>query len=115
MTESEARVMLASPPTEGLCVRYIHDTTGEIVFRRDDVIPVGKLVRRAAVLALAAALPLSTAACMGAAAPVMGSAPNVAPQPSASAPMEILMGAPPPMQPPSASTEPQGPVVPVAK
>jgi hypothetical protein len=29
MTEAEARAMLASPPTEGLCVRYVHDATGD--------------------------------------------------------------------------------------
>ena len=29
MTEAEARALLASPPTEGLCVRYVHDATGE--------------------------------------------------------------------------------------
>jgi len=104
MTESEARAMLASPPTEGLCVRYVHDATGEIVFRRDGIVPVSKLVRRAAMVALAAALPLSTAACMGA-APMMGSPPAVTPTPSASAsaPVEqVMMGAPPPMQPPVA-------------
>src|SRR5580692_10722938 len=59
VTEAEARAMLASPPTEGLCVRYVHDATGEILFRKDAVVPVARLVRRAAMIALAAALPLS--------------------------------------------------------
>lgn len=104
MTEREARAMLASPPTEGLCVRYVHDATGEIVFRRDEVVPVGRLLRRAAVVALAVALPLSTAACMGAAAPpTMGSPLPVAPSASAPGPppepMQVMMGAPPPMAP----------------
>jgi hypothetical protein len=86
LTESEARALLASPPTEGLCVRYVHDATGEILFRRD-VVPVARLtrvgrVRRAAAMALAAAsLPVAVAGCMGAAVPpqhvMMGAPPNV--------------------------------------
>jgi len=81
LTEREARALLAAPRTEGLCVRYVHDTTGEILFRRD-VVPVGHLtrVRRAAAAALAvASLPVAMAGCMGA-----------APMPPA------MMGAPPP-------------------
>jgi hypothetical protein len=68
MSEREARALLASPPTEGLCVRYVHDTTGEILFR-PDVVPAAGLarVKRAAALALAASLPLAVAGCMGAA------------------------------------------------
>ncbi len=110
LTETEARALLASPPTEGLCVRYVHDATGEILFRRDAVVPVSRLVRRAAMIALAAALPLSTAACMGAAPPpqpMMGAAPYIAPPPSASASAvdvpQVMMGAPPAMPAPSAS------------
>ena len=83
LTEAEARALLASPPTEGLCVRYVHDATGEIVFRRD-VVPVDRLarVRRLAATTLAAAaLPLAAAGCMG-----------------APAQMHPLMGAPPPTQ-----------------
>ena len=89
MTEAEARALLASPPTEGLCVRYVHDATGEILFRRD-VVPVARLarVRRAAVAVLAvAASPLAATGCMG--------APQTHP----------LMGAPPPVQ-----VDPQPPV-----
>jgi hypothetical protein len=103
MTESEARAMLASPPTEGLCVRYVHDATGEILFRRD-VVPVGSLsrVKRAAALALAAAtLPLAVAGCMGA-APVMGAAPPVSPDPAMMG--AVTMGAPPPPEPTTAPT-----------
>lgn len=98
MTEAEARALLASPPTEGLCVRYVHDATGEILFRRD-LIPAGKLLQRAAAVALAV-LPLGTVACMGA-APLTGSPPAVpvaassttaqAPPP----PPPVVMGAPP--------------------
>jgi hypothetical protein len=62
LTEGEARALLASPPTEGLCVRYLYDERGEIVFRRD-VVPVARLRRRAAVLAMAVAIPMSSAAC----------------------------------------------------
>jgi len=120
LTETEARALLASPPTEGLCVRYMHDATGEILFRRDAVVPVSRLVRRAAMVALAAALPLSTAACMGAAPPqpLMGAAPYIAPPPSASAVAvpQVMMGAPPAMPAPSASapTDPVAPPAPVA-
>jgi len=70
MKEDEARRVLASPPLEGLCVRFLYDRHGDLVFRRE-AIPSGALVRakRAALYALAAALPLSLTACMG--APVM--------------------------------------------
>lgn len=80
LTEGEARALLAAPPTEGLCVRYVHDTTGDILFR-PDVVPVTRLARarRAAVAVLAAAsLPLAAAGCMGAMpppAPMMGAPP----------------------------------------
>jgi hypothetical protein len=106
MTEREARVLLASPPVEGLCVRYVHDATGEIVFRRADVVPAGRIVRRAAMLALGAALPLASAACMGAAPAAMG-APPVVTQSSATAaepPPQVMMGAPP--VPPANTTPP---------
>jgi hypothetical protein len=98
MNEHEARALLASPPTEGLCVRYVHDATGEILFRRDDVVPAGRLLRRAAMLALGAALPLASVACMGAAPAAMGAPPVVTPQPSATVtepPPQVMMGAPP--------------------
>jgi hypothetical protein len=98
MSEREARALLASPPTEGLCVRYVHDATGEILFRRDDIVPAGRIVRRAAMLALGAALPLASAACMGAAPAAMGAPPVVAPQSSATTgelPPQVMMGAPP--------------------
>src|ERR1700733_6460778 len=68
LTEREARALLAAPPTEGLCVRYVHDHTGEIVFKRE-VVPVSALTRmkRAAAVLAAASLPLGLTACMGAA------------------------------------------------
>jgi hypothetical protein len=113
MTETDARALLALPPTEGLCVRYVHDATGEIVFRQDRVVPVGRIVRRAAMVALAAALPLTSAACMGAAPATMGVAPSV-PSTSAAEPPHpemmgaVLMGAPPAPQvaPSSSATVP---------
>jgi hypothetical protein len=110
MTEGEARAMLASPPTEGLCVRYVHDATGEIAFR-PDVVPAARLtrVKRAAVAALAAAsLPLAVAGCMGAAPapPMMMGA--VAPTPEVTS--AVMMGAPPPPAPaPSGSAQGQAP------
>jgi hypothetical protein len=93
LTEAEARALLASPPTEGLCVRYVHDATGEILFRRD-VVPLGRLARakRAAAVALAAAsLPVAVAGCMGAPPPAVPTMGAVAPVDTT-----VMMGAPPP-------------------
>lgn len=71
LTESEARALLAAPSAEGLCVRYVHDDLGHVVFRdsfRDRPIPASTLVRAKRVLQTAlVALPLSLTACMGAA------------------------------------------------
>jgi len=121
LSEAEARALLASPPTEGLCVRYVHDATGEILFR-PDVVPVTRLsrVRRAAAVALAAAsLPLAVAGCMGA-------APMPPPQtPPASTVDPSKMGMvtmgeppalpPPPVQPVPAPTTTTTPVLPVPR
>ncbi|HEY8087064.1 MAG TPA: hypothetical protein VIF09_04450 [Polyangiaceae bacterium] len=101
VTEAEARALLASPPTEGLCVRYVHDATGEIVFRRD-LAPVDRLarVRRIAATTLAAAaLPLAAAGCMGAPQthPLMGSPPP--PQQVEPAMMGAVAEPPPPPDP----------------
>lgn len=106
MTEVEARALLASPPTEGLCVRYVHDATGEILFRRDDVIPAGKLLRRAAAAVALAVLPAGSVACMGAAPAMTGSPPAVPVAASASTPPPpAIMGAPPALpQPPPADS-----------
>ncbi len=90
MSEREARALLASPPTEGLCVRYVHDTSGEILFRRDDVVPLARLSRKVAATVLAIALPLAAAACATTSEPMMGSPPvmgDVMPV--------AMMGAPP--------------------
>jgi hypothetical protein len=107
MTEAEARELLASPPTEGLCVRYVHDATGEIVFRRD-VVPTARLarVRRAAVTAFAA---LSLPALAGCAAqqsqPLMGA-------PPAPDMLAITMGEPPAPPPAASASTPVAPTAP---
>jgi hypothetical protein len=105
MSEAEARALLASPPTEGLCVRYVHDATGEIVFRRD-VVPTARLarVRRVAVTALAA-LSLPALAGCGAAQqsqPLMG-----APPPPDM--LAITMGEPPAPPPAPSTSAPRAP------
>lgn len=73
LTESEARTLLAAPSAEGLCVRYVHDDLGHVVFRdsfRDRPIPASTLIRAKRVLQTAlVALPLSLTACMGGAQP----------------------------------------------
>ena len=70
MNEREARALLGAPRTEGLCIRYLHDETGEIWFReRAPVLPASALVRRGAMAAAAMAvalLPALTEACGGA-------------------------------------------------
>lgn len=73
MTEDEARVLLASAETEGLCVRTFTNERGELVFRSGAPatrlagpdVPASRL-RRAAIGAFALAAPLSLTACMGA-------------------------------------------------
>jgi hypothetical protein len=72
MTERAARALLETRPTEGLCIRYLHDATGEIWFgaRAERVVPASRLARRGAAAMSAAALllvPVLTEACGGAA------------------------------------------------
>jgi hypothetical protein len=111
LTERQARALLASPPTEGLCVRYVHDHTGEIVFRPE--VPVSALTRmkRAAAVLAAASLPLGLTGCMGAATPpaVMGAPPPMPPDTVA------FMGAPPPPLPETHVAARSGKVTQVAK
>ncbi|MGD0528319.1 MAG: hypothetical protein ABSE49_24500 [Polyangiaceae bacterium] len=121
LSEAEARAMLASPPTEGLCVRYVYDATGEIVFR-PDVVPVARLarVRRAAAVALAAAsLPLAVAGCMGAAPPPRPPAVPAAPTVDPVTMGVVTMGEPPPPPIPApttpATTTAPAPVLPVPR
>ncbi len=109
MSRAEARDVLESRPTEGLCVRYLYDAHGDIVFR-DAPIPASFL-SRAKRLAAAAALPMSLAACSGAMGetppppmPMMGAVacpmPEIPPQPpptpSASAATTGRFATPPP-------------------
>lgn len=62
MSRREAKTLLSSEATEGLCIRYLHDQHGDIVF-------TDSLVRakRFALGALAVAMPMTLTACMGAA------------------------------------------------
>jgi hypothetical protein len=86
MTSAEARAVLASPPLEGLCVRYLHDAHGDIVFQADPIPPT--FLVRAKRLAAYAALPVAMAACtVGRATPppVMGAPACPFPPPPASA------------------------------
>jgi hypothetical protein len=64
MTAAGARALLAEPRTEGLCVRYLADAYGEVVFRSPPLAP-SLLVRarRVAARAVAVALPMTLAAC----------------------------------------------------
>jgi hypothetical protein len=71
MTQLEARRLLSAPATEGLCVRYLHDDRGEILFAQEAsrLVPASRLshVKRLLTAAALAAIPLSLTACMGAA------------------------------------------------
>jgi hypothetical protein len=74
LTEPEAQALLAAPPSEGLCVRYIYNTRGDVMFQVVDtsLVPASNLNRakaqlRASALAVASALAATSAtACMGA-------------------------------------------------
>jgi len=113
LTEGEARAVLHAPPAEGLCVRYLHDRYGNIVFQPTPI-PPGLLSRakRAAASAAGAAalaLPLSLNACMGAAPappPRMGAVACPLPSASAAAPVLIPTMGEPAMVPPAASGHP---------
>ncbi len=45
MTQDEARRLLVAPATEGLCVRYLHDARGEILFAQApaQLVPASRL------------------------------------------------------------------------
>lgn len=95
MSEPEARAVLDAPPAEGLCVRYLYDAFGNVLFDMVDtrIVPANRLVRAKQALAKGAAmagLALSVTACMGARQ-----------QP----PPQVTMGAPP-MPEPTASVAP---------
>src|SRR5690242_16070069 len=72
MSRAEARALLAGPSTEGLCVRYLHDERGELLFEGEPrLVPASRLLalKRVVAAATLAAAPLSLTACMGAAVP----------------------------------------------
>lgn len=117
MTETEARELLASPTTEGLCIRYLADEKGQLAFLPD--VPVSGLTRlkRAALAAATLAAPLSLAACMGAAPQpeprfeTMGAVAIPQPTPSTSVPLAPSNSAPvAPSAAPSASSNWVAPV-----
>jgi hypothetical protein len=63
MTEAQARQVLAGTSRERVCVRYLHDDEGRILFRpAADVVPIASLARRREGKT-AAALALMLAAC----------------------------------------------------
>jgi hypothetical protein len=70
MTKGEAKELLASDATEGLCVRYMYDASGNVVFADSNarLVAAGALVRAKRFVAAAAALalPMTLNACMGA-------------------------------------------------
>lgn len=101
MTRAEARALLASPATEGLCVRYLHDERGEVWFAPEaaPLVAPGRLARmkRFAMAAAAVAAPLSLTACMGAAMP-----PQQPPRPAVAAPSPTVdVATPAPTAPPA--------------
>lgn len=102
MSEPEARAVVDAPPAEGLCVRYLYDAFGNVLFDMVDtrIVPASRLVRAKQTLAKGAAmagLALSVTACMGARQ-----------QP----PPQVLMGAPPmpEVTAPVATTAPTAPL-----
>jgi len=69
MTKREAKTVLASESTEGLCVRYLYDQHGAVVFSDDPrLVAPSALVRakRFVTGAMVIALPMTLTACMGA-------------------------------------------------
>jgi len=71
MTKSEAQTLLASEATDGLCVRYLYDDRGEVVFNSKVGVAPNALSRfakakRYVTAAVTLALPMSLNACMGA-------------------------------------------------
>jgi hypothetical protein len=103
MSEPEAQAVLAAPSAEGLCVRYLYDAFGNVLFDMVDtrIVPASRLVRARQTLVKGAAMAgmaLSVTACMGA---------RAAPPPQ---PVHQMMGEPaavPP--PPSAPTQAPAP------
>lgn len=130
MKEAEAVALLQKPPAEGLCVRYLYNAYGEVLFDMVDtrIVPASRLVRARRALesgAAAAGVALSLAACGGShPKPMMGAPPPVTQvDPHASsgqmmgdiAPPRETMGEPPPIpSAPSSSVVPPAASVPVS-
>lgn len=71
MSKREAKAVLASETTEGLCIRYLYDQHGTVVFADDPrLVAPNALVRAKRFVqgAIVVALPMTLTACMGAAA-----------------------------------------------
>jgi hypothetical protein len=104
MSKDEARAVLASASAEGLCVRFLYDEYGDVVFQKQTIAPSFLVrARRLATYAVAAAIPATLTACMGMPAqppPVMMGAvacpmPPIPPPPPAPAPEAHRFAAPP--------------------
>lgn len=86
MSEGEAKALLRGPETANLCVRYVYDAHGKILFDQKLVAPA--FLSRARRVVAAAALPLAIQACDaarshadGAPGEVMGDIAYVEPDP----------------------------------
>ncbi|APR85021.1 Hypothetical protein A7982_10370 [Minicystis rosea] len=116
MSRTEARALLSSPTTEGLCVHYLYDERGAVWFAEEaKLVAPSRLARMKRFVAAAAAVaaPLSLTACMGAAMPheplPPPPSPPAAPAPSASAAPTTSASAAPaaPQAPASAAPAPK--------
>jgi hypothetical protein len=112
MTQAEARRLLAAPATDGLCVRYLHDERGDILFAQETakLVSASRLapVKRLLAAATLAAAPLSLTACMGA-APMP---PTPPPTPMMGAVVALPPESPTPPPAPTASTSAASSAVP---
>jgi hypothetical protein len=108
MKRADAKELLASSATEGLCVRFLYDERGNAVFA-DELVGARSLLRkakRAAAATVALALPMTLNACMGAYVP---------PEPPAPPAKKAQLQDPPPANAAADAGAPVAPVMPVAK
>ena len=66
MKEKDAKALLSTPSTEGLCVRYMYDEEGNVWFQDTMFMRTEGLLKKVAAAAAIAAVPFLTA-CMGSA------------------------------------------------
>jgi hypothetical protein len=101
-----------------LCVRYLCDERGEILFADEPrLLPASRLraLKRVVAVATLAAAPLSLTACMGAAMPpappipTMGQVPRPVPPPAATPSASASVAAPPVPPPPATPVHPAAP------